>query len=382
MPKRRIAKKRRKKKRAAPTPTPLACSEGLSRLFSGRAGLQITRGQAVSKLWATAKARGVQRGKTIHCDAEMAALFGVSTLGFSDVAAALAPHLSRAPPPQPLVTEEGRRAAAARLAERAARAEAERTGGSSRDYGRERGAQLTAEMLAERRRIRESLLARSPAAPAAPAPSASASNPSSTSGGVGGGGGGGGGAAEDAELRLRLREAKRALRALREAGVGTSHADYHRKYAVYAALKAQLEAGAGEVAAVGSSGGGGVRAAVEGEGGEEEGEEQAEEGEEGEGEGEEGEGEEGEGEEEEGEEEEEEQQQEEARGEGRAAGHSAALPEELLCPILLALMVDPVSTADGQCYERAAIERWLRPTRHTPRRPLAVTHSALHTPPP
>ncbi|EOD09100.1 hypothetical protein EMIHUDRAFT_216963 [Emiliania huxleyi CCMP1516] len=112
MPKRRIAKKRRKKKRAAPTPTPLACSEGLSRLFSGRAGLQITRGQAVSKLWATAKARGVQRGKTIHCDAEMAALFGVSTLGFSDVAAALAPHLSRAPPPQPLVTEEGRTTAA------------------------------------------------------------------------------------------------------------------------------------------------------------------------------------------------------------------------------------------------------------------------------
>ena len=47
----------------------------------------------------------------------------------------------------------------------------------------------------------------------------------------------------------------------------------------------------------------------------------------------------------------------EARGEGRAAGHSAALPEELLCPILLTVLVDPVSTADGQCYERAAIER-------------------------
>ncbi|EOD17581.1 hypothetical protein EMIHUDRAFT_243980 [Emiliania huxleyi CCMP1516] len=38
-------------------------------------------------------------------------------------------------------------------------------------------------------------------------------------------------------------------------------------------------------------------------------------------------------------------------------GHSAALPEELLCPILLTVMVDPVSTAEGQCYERAAIER-------------------------
>jgi len=39
---------------------------------------------------------------------------------------------------------------------------------------------------------------------------------------------------------------------------------------------------------------------------------------------------------------------------------SPSPPEELLCPIVMELMVDPVSTADGQCYERAAIERWLR----------------------
>ena len=35
------------------------------------------------------------------------------------------------------------------------------------------------------------------------------------------------------------------------------------------------------------------------------------------------------------------------------------LPEELRCPILHELMRDPVFTADGQTYERAAIERWL-----------------------
>ena len=32
-------------------------------------------------------------------------------------------------------------------------------------------------------------------------------------------------------------------------------------------------------------------------------------------------------------------------------------PHELLCPITLKVMVDPVMTVDGQTYERAAIER-------------------------
>ena len=34
--------------------------------------------------------------------------------------------------------------------------------------------------------------------------------------------------------------------------------------------------------------------------------------------------------------------------------------EELCCPITFVLMLDPVIAADGQTYERAAIEHWLR----------------------
>ena len=33
-------------------------------------------------------------------------------------------------------------------------------------------------------------------------------------------------------------------------------------------------------------------------------------------------------------------------------------PDELCCPITLALYVDPVQTIHGQTYERAAIEDW------------------------
>ena len=32
--------------------------------------------------------------------------------------------------------------------------------------------------------------------------------------------------------------------------------------------------------------------------------------------------------------------------------------DELLCPITTSLFVDPVVTADGQTYERSAIEKW------------------------
>lgn len=42
----------------------------------------------------------------------------------------------------------------------------------------------------------------------------------------------------------------------------------------------------------------------------------------------------------------------------------ARVPAPFLCPITGEVMADPVSTADGHTYERAAIERWLR-TRDT-----------------
>ena len=40
--------------------------------------------------------------------------------------------------------------------------------------------------------------------------------------------------------------------------------------------------------------------------------------------------------------------------------HSEALSELVVCPITHEPMVDPVSAADGQTYERRAIEEWLQ----------------------
>ena len=36
-----------------------------------------------------------------------------------------------------------------------------------------------------------------------------------------------------------------------------------------------------------------------------------------------------------------------------------AVPSQFLCPITQEIMDDPVTTADGHAYERAAITRWL-----------------------
>ena len=35
-------------------------------------------------------------------------------------------------------------------------------------------------------------------------------------------------------------------------------------------------------------------------------------------------------------------------------------PSQFICPITHEIMTDPVTTADGHAYERAAIEQWLR----------------------
>ena len=37
----------------------------------------------------------------------------------------------------------------------------------------------------------------------------------------------------------------------------------------------------------------------------------------------------------------------------------AAVPPQFICPITQVIMTDPVTTADGHVYERAAIEEWL-----------------------
>jgi hypothetical protein len=44
-----------------------------------------------------------------------------------------------------------------------------------------------------------------------------------------------------------------------------------------------------------------------------------------------------------------------------------SVPDELLCPITLCIMQDPVLAMDGHTYERAAIEDWLCRSRASPR---------------
>ena len=52
---------------------------------------------------------------------------------------------------------------------------------------------------------------------------------------------------------------------------------------------------------------------------------------------------------------------------GGSGGGGGGVPNELLCPITLCIMSDPVLAMDGHTYERAAIERWLRARRTSPR---------------
>lgn len=47
----------------------------------------------MKRIWSVAKERLLQHGATITCDAEMRDLFGVDSLGLTDVPGALAAHL-------------------------------------------------------------------------------------------------------------------------------------------------------------------------------------------------------------------------------------------------------------------------------------------------
>ena len=51
--------------------------------------------------------------------------------------------------------------------------------------------------------------------------------------------------------------------------------------------------------------------------------------------------------------------------------------EELTCPLTFELMVDPVVTADGQTYERKAIEQWLATHDTSPSTGEKLKHKAL-----
>ncbi len=55
----------------------------------------------------------------------------------------------------------------------------------------------------------------------------------------------------------------------------------------------------------------------------------------------------------------------------------AAVPDGFECPLTMDLMADPVVAADGQSYERAAIERWLADNATSPATGAAVASRAL-----
>ena len=54
-------------------------------------------------------------------------------------------------------------------------------------------------------------------------------------------------------------------------------------------------------------------------------------------------------------------------------------PIDYICPIIQELMRDPVITADGHSYERAAIEEWLRDHNTSPVTGLVLDNTNLIT---
>ena len=97
-PKKRRAKGKKSKRRAAPrVQVARICSAGLSRLLvkpgESESALRITLGEAVKRLWAFAKARGLQEGQTIRCNDDMHRLFGASKLGMFQVSGKLSEHM-------------------------------------------------------------------------------------------------------------------------------------------------------------------------------------------------------------------------------------------------------------------------------------------------
>lgn len=53
------------------------------------------------------------------------------------------------------------------------------------------------------------------------------------------------------------------------------------------------------------------------------------------------------------------------------------IPKNLECPITCDIMVDPVFTADGETYERAAITTWLKENNTSPKTNEILEHKSL-----
>ena len=59
------------------------------------------------------------------------------------------------------------------------------------------------------------------------------------------------------------------------------------------------------------------------------------------------------------------------------ASEAAEVPDDYVCPITAEIMTDPVSTADGFTYERAAITEWLRTKDTSPKTGATLESKAL-----
>ena len=59
------------------------------------------------------------------------------------------------------------------------------------------------------------------------------------------------------------------------------------------------------------------------------------------------------------------------------AGRGASYPDEFVCPISFELMRDPVSDAEGNTYDRACIELWLRDKDVSPLTGCVLAHKNL-----
>ena len=93
-------RKKRKKRKAARAPrvqVARICSSALSHLLAqpgeSTSDLRLTLGEAVKRLWARAKARGLQEGREMRCDEAMQRLFNVRTLDMFKVSGALSEHM-------------------------------------------------------------------------------------------------------------------------------------------------------------------------------------------------------------------------------------------------------------------------------------------------
>ena len=67
-----------------------------------------------------------------------------------------------------------------------------------------------------------------------------------------------------------------------------------------------------------------------------------------------------------------------AAGNGAVEASAAAeVPDDYVCPISAAVMIDPVSTLDGFIYERTAITEWLRTKDTSPKTGATLESKAL-----